>query len=96
MNYNCLFCNKENKEDTYELSFCTNHKTVVAHSFMSDLNIVFFSIILKDKEYVLYFYPKDNIFLILQGLKEIIRWNFIPNITPDNAEEKLKLLLPFL
>ena len=46
--------------------------------------------------YQIIFNLQDNQFQILKGIKLIVRWKFIPNITPQNVREKLPTILTFL
>ena len=99
---NCYFCNKQTISDFngYE---CRLHQEKVHYFPIYNLlkdkyeeYVIHFSALI-NKRYNIFIYPHLNQLLLCDNDNEQIKmFDFIPDITPDNAKDKLSNLLVFL
>ena len=99
---NCYFCQtKLTKLNSMSAVLrCSNHKTNVWHGEEGDVVFFYAS---KNKiatdcssEYIVYIFPKSNNCKITAIHNSVAAFNFIPNLTPDNIQDKLSIILTFL
>lgn len=91
-----VFLPETNKDTTY----CDNHdQRVLARRNEGTLQDYFwFAASYRKDQYCLYFFPESQTFQLYanQGLREVVSFTFLPDITPENASEKLSTILTFL
>lgn len=77
------------------------YKLDVIH--LSNPDQIFWSVTIKKTVFEIRLYPNDNKLLVSNTSKDmrylsdtVLFLDFIPNITPENSAQKLKVYLPFL
>jgi hypothetical protein len=90
---NCYFCNEKCIINDH-LVKCENHKSIVYYGI--DPYFIFFYYG-KPASIIIVIYPNNNSCKIssIYTNKDILAFNFIPNLSPENINEKLKLYLTF-
>lgn len=102
---NCLFCSEQlciSFSGIYDSHYiCKNHKYNVFYLICNNNSKIryFFDFPYNDRWYVISFRyefgPKYCDILCQDDLNEIIEFDYIPNLTPENIDEKISALLIF-
>src|SRR5260370_26328191 len=109
MNHICLFCQQPLEKSEISIFYatancyrCTNCPKPVEYQFNQDtwIQVYRIRIEIKEKSFVWCFYPAGEdrtISAIYQSpsLKKVAHLNYTMKVTPQNIEEKLKLILTF-
>lgn len=90
----CYFCSKnliDLHNSFYKKLFCNDCDCFMIY-YYNNLMCVY----LHCSGYIFYFHMLSNSCILYKKYKELFKFNFLPNINPQNAESKLISILAFM